>query len=49
VGDLASRALDVIVLSNTGPEKKFSPPADAWSLIFENDAFRVYSTKSETN
>jgi hypothetical protein len=36
------RALDVIVLSNSGPEDKWAPPANAWELIFENNGFRVY-------
>jgi hypothetical protein len=38
------RDLDIVVLSNSSPEKSLAPPLDRWSLIFENDGFRVYST-----
>lgn len=38
------RELDVVVLSNSGPERSLAPPLDRWSLVFENDGFRVYST-----
>jgi hypothetical protein len=36
------RALDVIVLSNRGPEQPWAPPAQTWQLAFRNDGFRVY-------
>lgn len=43
--DLNSRALDVIVLSNTGPEKQWTPSEEFWELTFRNGGFRVF-TKS---
>ena len=42
---LASRALDVIVLSNVGPEKPWVPPADQWQQVFENEGFRVFQKR----
>jgi hypothetical protein len=39
------RDLDVIVLSNRGPERSLAPTLDRWSLVFKNDGFRVYSTE----
>jgi hypothetical protein len=41
----AERELDVIVLSNFGPEKELAPPAENWTPAFENNAFRVYRAR----
>ncbi len=39
------RALDVIVLSNRGPEQRWAPSSPTWQLAFRNDGFRVYATQ----
>ncbi len=41
--DVDARALDIIVLSNRGPEKHLAPAAGVWQSRFQNDGFRVYS------
>jgi hypothetical protein len=38
-----TRSLDVIVLSNSGPEKAWAPSENAWKLEFKNDGFRVFT------
>ena len=41
-------ALDVLVLSTTGPERPFAPPASTWAMVFDHAAFRVYTRAGGT-
>lgn len=43
LSEFAKRDLDVIVLSQRGPEQSWAPSADTWPMVFQNDGFRVYA------
>ncbi|MDG2221599.1 MAG: hypothetical protein P8L85_09475 [Rubripirellula sp.] len=43
MSDWETRSIDAIVLSNGMPELPWAPPTTDWELVFQNNAFRLFT------